>query len=176
MRSRILIPTSAVAVAAVSLATASFGSGSITTATRQTGLVAYSHCMRSHGVPTFPDPTSSEGIPKDKIPVADPQLAAASGDCEHVMPASGLGPQTTVQQARTHTADDLSFARCLRTHGFPSFPDPTTNGQITHEMVAGAGIDLHQPAVLQAADACVSVTHGVITKATVASFIAGHDR
>lgn len=35
-------------------------------------------------------------------------------------------------------------------------------------MLANAGINLHQPAALQAADACVSVTHGVLTKAAVA--------
>ena len=67
----------------------------------------------------------------------------------------------------------LAFARCLRSHGFPSFPDPTSSGELTHEMLASAGIDLHQPAVLQAADACVSVTHGVITRADVARFVAG---
>jgi hypothetical protein len=32
---------------------------------------------------------------------------------------------------------------------------------------------VHQPAALQAADACVSISHGVITKADVAKFIAG---
>jgi hypothetical protein len=35
-------------------------------------------------------------------------------------------------------------------------------------MLAEAGINLHQPALLQAGDACVSVTHGVLTKADVA--------
>ena len=59
----------------------------------------------------------------------------------------------------------LAFARCMRSHGFPSFPDPTSTGELTHEMLANAGINLHQPAVVQAADACVGVTHGVITKA-----------
>ena len=49
----------------------------------------------------------------------------------------------------------------MRSHGFPSFPDPTSSGQLTHEMLANAGINLHQPAVLQAADACVGVTHGL---------------
>jgi hypothetical protein len=77
-------------------------------------------------------------------------------------------PQTPRQ-----IADELAFARCIRAHGLPSFPDPTSSGQITHEMLASAGIDLRQPAVLQAADACVSVSHGVITKAAVARFIAG---
>jgi hypothetical protein len=40
-------------------------------------------------------------------------------------------------------------------------------------MLANAGINLHQPAMLQTADTCVSVTHGVITKAVVARFVAG---
>jgi hypothetical protein len=68
----------------------------------------------------------------------------------------------------------LAFIRCLRGHGFPNFPDPTSSGELTHEMVADAGINLQQPAVLQVGDACVSVTHGYITKAAVARFVAGH--
>jgi hypothetical protein len=31
-----------------------------------------------------------------------------------------------------------------------------------------------QPAVLEAGDACAGVTHGLITKAIVARFVAGH--
>lgn len=69
-------------------------------------------------------------------------------------------------------AAELAFARCIRGHGFPRFPDPTSAG-ITHELLASAGIDLHQPAVVRAADACVGVTHGLITRAGVARFIAG---
>jgi hypothetical protein len=70
-------------------------------------------------------------------------------------------------------AATLTFARCLRSHGFANFPDPTSTGELTHAMVAAAGINVHQPAALQAADACVSGTHGGITKATVARFVAG---
>ena len=40
-------------------------------------------------------------------------------------------------------------------------------------MLANSGINLHQPAVRQAADACVGVTHGVVTRAVVARFVAG---
>jgi hypothetical protein len=39
-------------------------------------------------------------------------------------------------------------------------------------MLANAGIDPRQPAVLHAADACVSVTHGLLTNAAVAHFAA----
>jgi len=61
----------------------------------------------------------------------------------------------------------------MRRHGISNFPDPSSTGELTHEMVASAGINLHQPAVLQAGDACTSVTHGIITKAVVARFVAG---
>ena len=139
----------------------------------QNRLVVYSHCMRSHGLPRFPDPTSSVGIPKDKLPVGNPQFASASNACQHLMPAGGLGPQPTAQQTRSRVANAVAFARCIRNHGFRNFPDPTTSGQITHQMLANAGINLHQPAALQAADACVGVTHGQMTQATVAAFIDG---
>jgi hypothetical protein len=67
----------------------------------------------------------------------------------------------------------LAFAGCIRSHGFPSFPDPTSNGTVTHQMLDAAGINLHQPAVLQAGYACTSVTHGLITRSDVARFVAG---
>ena len=67
----------------------------------------------------------------------------------------------------------MAFARCIRSHGFPSFPDPTGNGELTQEMAAAAGINLHQPAVLQAGYACVGVTHGFITRAAVAHAVNG---
>jgi hypothetical protein len=67
----------------------------------------------------------------------------------------------------------LAFARCLRRHGLARFPDPNSQGQITRQMISAAGIDLHQPAVLSAAKACVGVTHGVITQADVDRAING---
>jgi hypothetical protein len=76
--------------------------------------------------------------------------------------------------SQAQLAAALAFARCIRSHGFPSFPDPTRSGQLSHEMLASAEIDLHQPAVVQAADACVGVTHGFLTTATLARFVARH--
>ena len=58
-------------------------------------------------------------------------------------------------QARVRVTAALAFARCLRGRGFPRFPDPTSTGELSHEMLASAGIDMHQPALLRAADACV---------------------
>jgi hypothetical protein len=182
MSSRPLFPTSIFAVAAVSLLTAGCGGGSSTTVAPTTtatpnGALAYAHCMRSHGVTNFPDPATSGGNDKEAVvsalhAVSNSQAQAAQTACIHVNGGSPGTGQSAVQ-GQAHIAAMLAFARCLRTHGFPSFPDPTTSGQITHEMLAEAGINLHQPAVLQAADACVSVTHGFITKTDVVKFIAG---
>jgi hypothetical protein len=170
-----LIPTSVVAAAAVSLLAAGCGGSPSKTAATTTlsAALAYSHCLHSHGVPNFPDPNSSGQIPKDQITALDPsspQFEVAQRACAKLWPYRGPGQSSAQLQA--HTAAMLAFARCIRSHGLPNFPDPTSTGQLTHEMVANAGINLHQPAVLQAGDACVSVTHGIITKATVARFVA----
>jgi hypothetical protein len=92
--------------------------------------------------------------------------------CQHLLPGGG-SPSRSAAQTQAQSAALLAFARCLRSHGFPGFPDPASSGQLTREMLANAGIDLHQPAFLQAADGCVSVTHGLLTKAGVARFVAG---
>jgi hypothetical protein len=176
MRPRALV-TSVAAVATISLLMAGCGGGSSTNAaaTGQTGVLAYAHCMHSHGVPNFPDPDSSGAIPKDKIIALgdSPQFQAAESACLHVMPATGLGPEKTALPTRTRLADALSFARCVRAHGFPSFPDPTSQGQLTPEMVTATGIDLHQPEVLRVAIACLPASHGLLTRAAIERAVNG---
>ncbi len=129
--------------------------------------------MRSHGVPNFFHPTSPYELKNWLISSAaqSPADQSAETDCQHLLPG-GL-PNQSAAHSQAQIAAFLAFARCIRSHGFPNFPDPTSSGELTHEMLADAGINLHQPAVLQAGDACVSVTHGVITKAAVARFVAG---
>jgi hypothetical protein len=172
-RSHALIPL--ITTTAVSLIAAGCGGSSPTNfATAQAGLFAYSHCMRTHGVPDFPDPVPGEGIPKDKIVLLNnAQSQAASSDCQHLMPPTGLGPETTVQPTRIRLAAALVFAHCVRNHGFPNFPDPTTSGQLSPEMVTAAGINLHQPALLAAGLACAPLTHGLISRAAVERAVNG---
>ena len=49
----------------------------------------------------------------------------------------------------------LAFARCMRGHGVPNFPDPGSNGQLN-----GSGIDKHSPQVQSAVGACQSLLPG----------------
>jgi hypothetical protein len=170
MRCPSLTRASVVALAAMPLLTAGCGGGSPRTAanTPQAELVAYSHCMRTHGVASFPDPTSSGQIPKDQIVplVGTPQFAVAEKACQHFMPNGRLGVPTG-QQASNRRADALSFARCMRSHGVTRFPDPTPQGELSVAMVQAQGIDVHAPAVLQAVQGCLPASHGFLTAAKV---------
>lgn len=172
-----------ISLAALSLVAAGCGGGgsprvasvaSSTTAatTTQNGLVGFAGCMRSHGVPTFPDPDSSGGIPKPQVVAAaetNPnKFKAAQTACNPLLPNGGLGPQQTAQQQRTQLADELSFATCMRSHGVSRFPDPTAQGQLTVEMVESEGIDVHSPPVLRAVQACLPASRGALTPAKVA--------
>ena len=141
----------------------------------QQDAVRFADCMRLHRVPNFPDPTTSPREFKqalDPSATHSPAFKSAASACQHLLPGGGPRNQSPAR-SQAQIAAMLAFARCIHGHGFPSFPDPTSSGELTHEMVANAGINLHQPAVLQAGDACVTVTHGVITKAMVARFVAG---
>jgi hypothetical protein len=133
--------------------------------------------MRSHGAPNFPDPTSPREFKLSISPnsggnARSPAFRSAQTACQHLLPGDGP-PRQSAAQRQAQIVAARAFARCLRSHGFPNFPDPTSSGQLTHEMLANEGINVHQPAVVQAADACVSVTHGLLTRAAVARFVAG---
>jgi hypothetical protein len=138
---RPLILASVVAVAAVSLLAAGCGGGSspsgvasvassttaATTTPTQDGAVAYTNCMRSHGVHAFPDPTSGGEIPKvslQQLGVSNSQFQAAQQACR------SLWPTVSAAQQRQISAQALRFSRCVRNHGITEFPDPDSNGGI----------------------------------------------
>jgi hypothetical protein len=139
----------------------------------------FSACMRSHGLANFPDPvvhvsgnSASVGIKITPALANSPRFKAAQAACNHILPSpTDNGPSPPQQQVRTRAM--VAFAQCLRTHGFPRFPDPNAHGELSLEMVNAAGIDLHTPALLTAAKGCTSVTHGQITPAQVVRAING---
>lgn len=135
-------------------------------------LLRFSSCLRSHGVAGLPNPVAAPVAFKHAMANTSSTFASAMTPCGHLIPGKENQSEST---AHTHQQIDamLAFARCIRGHGFSRFPDPTSNGSVTHQMLAQAGIDLHQPALVQAADSCLSVTGGLLTRADVAHFIAG---
>jgi hypothetical protein len=99
--------------------------------------VAYSHCMRSHGVPNYPDPSNGQ-LPKggaQAFGVSSSVFSAAQSACQNLLPDAGSFqeqasqctlagdcPPAVVQQMMT---TDRKFAQCMRSHGVPNWPDPT---------------------------------------------------
>ncbi len=91
--------------------------------------LAYSRCMRSHGVPTFPDPNSSGEIPKiSPQQLRRPQFQRAEKDCQNLLPpgSNDMFPPGEVQQLLIGM---LRFSQCMRSHGVPNWPDPTTDAE-----------------------------------------------
>jgi hypothetical protein len=140
--------------------------------------LAYSVCMRSHGVPNFADPGSNGQIPKadpQQLGISSAQLQAARTACQHLLPITG---STEAQQQETQCAmsGDCSqavvqqwmsglrtLAGCLRSHGEPNWPDPIISSQganegLPHFDYVAAGIDHHSSQVLAKVDECVRLT------------------
>ena len=91
--------------------------------------LAYSRCMRSHGVANFPDPTLTShsvsfGAGRN-VDQQSPQFVSASTTCKRLVPAGGPPSAAQIQAALARL---LKNAQCMRTHGVPNFPDPVTSG------------------------------------------------
>jgi hypothetical protein len=89
--------------------------------------LAFSHCMRSHGVPKFPDSNSGGVWPKSQVELAagNPRFQTATQTCGHLLPDGGPGVPPSPAVVQLIQSDMLEFARCMRSHGVPNWPDPT---------------------------------------------------
>jgi hypothetical protein len=113
------------------------------------GPLAFAACMRSHGVPNFPDSDTDGRIHAAGIDKSSPAFRAARRSCRALEPGGQLGEQASTQLQRQL----LAFAACMRAHGAHTFPDPT----ITHDGHITLGtqrIDPHSPIFIAAASAC----------------------
>jgi hypothetical protein len=132
----------AAALAGTALLAAACGSGGPPAAAGTTAYqkaLAYSQCMRSHGVPGFPDPQSNGAIltsPKDHLAQGSALFVAANKACQHLLPKY---PPLTAAQQRRLTVQALRFVACMRTHGIPNMPDPTVNAQGMQISIGGPG-------------------------------------
>jgi hypothetical protein len=124
--------------------------------------VAYSACMRSQGIPNYPDPDSSGQLPKgdaQQFGVSTSQYQAAQQTCRHLLPTVGSLHQQEYQCMQNSDCSqalvqqmlgaDLKLARCMRSHGVPNFPDPTTDSNgpvfnITKAGISDAASHTHQ--------------------------------
>jgi len=134
-------------------------------ASTQQKMVAYSQCMRSHGVPEFPEPTEGHllihsSVHNGQVTGVNPQSSqfqAAQKVCGKLMPEGGT--PSPAQQAKAQESA-LKFSQCMRTHGVPNFPDPTFSGggaRLTLKAGGANGIDPNSPQFKAAQKTCQSL-------------------
>lgn len=88
--------------------------------------IKFADCMRSHGVPNFPDPGGGGAIqlnPSSGINPQSPAFRSAQAACAKLTPGGGPG-RGPISESRKLAM--LRLARCMRSHGMSSFPDPTS--------------------------------------------------
>jgi hypothetical protein len=132
-------------------------------ASTQQKMVAYSQCMRSHGVPEFPEPTeghllihtSSHNGHVTGVNPKSSQFQAAQKVCAKLLPNGGV--PSAAEQAKAQQSA-LKFSQCMRTHGVPNFPDPNVSGGGVRLTIGGgpSGIDPNSPQFKAAQKACQS--------------------
>jgi hypothetical protein len=128
--------------------------------------IALVGCMRSHGVPNFPDPNASGGYSltpngslvgaNGSVDINSSQAQTAYGDCRHLLPGGPTISQLEqdVQQEQQAQAQalplELKYSQCMRSHGVPNFPSP---GQATTSPGSPA-INVNSPTFVAASNAC----------------------
>jgi hypothetical protein len=146
-------------VCGLALAACGSSGNSSANASKANAAVLFAQCMRSHGVSGFPDPNAQGGgIAVSPSEVHSPAFQSAQHACQHLLPNKGAPPHMTASQR----AAAVRFAECMRTHGAPSFPDPTEhasgNGSVLMldgmTFAPGPGFDPGSPGFRQAATRC----------------------
>lgn len=94
-------------------------------ASRASIMLAFSECMRGHGVTGFPDPSGGGGLNLDGTGINpfSPSFRAARSSCQRLLPGGGPGSRHATEQQRQQL---VAIAECMRGHGVTGFPDPTT--------------------------------------------------
>jgi hypothetical protein len=128
---------------------------------------SFAACMRSHGVANFylsprsgtPSPSSSSqpvlsflGYQVTGVNPQTLQFQSAMKTCRHVL---GISPPSTAVEHKQFV-QLLKEAACMRSHGYPDWPDPSMgpNGQGIMDPGPPPGLDVNSPQVQAAAKTC----------------------
>lgn len=118
--------------------------------------VAFAQCMRANGLPSFPDPSQNGssrvagGGSSAGIDPGSPEFKKASEKCKQYLPTQIVNPPG---QDPWPLADKLTYAKCMRASGLPSFPDPDSTGRFPN-LARGSALGPDSPQFKQADKAC----------------------
>jgi hypothetical protein len=145
----------------------------------QNAALAYAQCMRSDGVPSFPDPSAGGGFlfqAGSGVNPSSPAVKAAQAKCQKLLPGGGPpGPGSTTHPTTQWLAHMVNVAECMRRHGISGFPDPRTSvpsnpfpagspGGVISDiegviLIFPATLDTQSPLFMRAASACQFPLH-----------------
>ena len=161
MFGRLLIGTGVAALAVIAAGcgggghaprVATVGSSTTTVSPPVSAAVAFARCMRSHGIPNWPDPEVGGVFDKAKLRALGLNLqrvrALEDGPCPP--------PVVGVPSAGITAADQVDYlkgAACMRRHGVPNFPDPVFQNGNVHFNIP-PGIDKNSTTVRHAVSIC----------------------
>ncbi|HTV98893.1 MAG TPA: hypothetical protein VMF87_01230 [Streptosporangiaceae bacterium] len=142
----------------------SHSSGPGTTSAQQTAqkMAVFARCMRGHGEPDFyyanPHSVSNssvaafslgQGYVVTGVKPQSSQFQSALASCKHLLP-----PVPTRVLTRQQLQRDVRFAQCMRSHGYPAYPDPDVrNGELIQQPLP-ASIDTSSPQFQAAEKSC----------------------
>jgi hypothetical protein len=143
----------------------------------QVAALAFAGCMRTNGVPDFPDPSANGGFlfrKGDGVDPSSPVFKAAQAKCKKFLPNIG-GPGSGPPLSAHALARWLQVAQCMRRHGISNFPDPRTTAPSNPRAALGgsgvisdiegaifvfpATVDQQSPAFIHAAATCAFPLH-----------------
>lgn len=127
-------------------------SGTASSGSPRASALAYSRCMRTHGIKDFPDPDANGGIRLNAHPGSDidpnnPKYQAADSACKSLLPPPQAPPKNL-------KAQNLKYAQCMRAHGISDFPDPQPDGTLQIQASPGSDLDPNNPRFKSADGAC----------------------
>lgn len=117
--------------------------------------VAYSRCMRDHGLESFPDPGPDGEVrlhatPGSELDPDSPRFQAAEKACKPLLPNKGR-PAKDPAEVRAAT---LKYSKCMRANGIKDFPDPNADGGLEIKATPGSNLDPDSPRFKAADKAC----------------------
>jgi hypothetical protein len=158
-RARLLLLASALLAALALLASGCGGSGGTDGTSSSNGSdrgdpAKFVACMRKQGV-TLPDPGSQGASTLDPKLADSPRFKKAQKACRSLLPGGGT---VTPRPDPEDQEKMLAYARCMRSHGLPNFPDPS--GQGGFAIGQDSGIDPKSAQFKAAQEACKDLLPG----------------
>lgn len=163
-KSRLLLTAVAALGCAVAIAACGSRNSSAKTASSSPPpLLRFAECMRSHGVPSWPDPSNGGfHITGSAIDPSSPAFKAAQSACGKLLP----GGRRSSQHPTAQQIDEArQISECMRQHGVTGFPDPSLT---LPSNPAGYGLVLDLSGVVLALPSTINPSSPVVVQAAKA--------